>query len=223
MLCITATFLTLSRAGVLISFATLALTVGLFAYRSLRGHPKLLLIAAGSVLSGAVFIEIWGARLGYRVGMEGLSDIGRREAYLSTLSIIRDFPILGTGFGTFLDTFPHYRSALVSINGVWDRAHDTPLELTAEMGIPFILALSTLWVYAMALLIRGVFRRSRDAVLPLAGFAIALLGTLHSFVDFPLQIPSYAIIWAALVGLGLAQCFRSLPRPPLEWRGKVAV
>jgi hypothetical protein len=213
LLCITAAFMTLSRAGVLLSLGTLVLTLAIFAYRWLRGHPKLPLITALSLVLGVVFVEVWGGRLGFRIGTEGLTDIGRGQAYLSTLAIIRDFPVLGTGFGTFAQVFPEYRSALVSINRTWDWAHSTPLEIAAELGLPFMALLVLFWFYCVILLLRGVFLRNRDAVLPLAGFAIVLLGTLHSSVDFPLQIPGYAIVWAALAGMGLAQCFGSRPAP----------
>ena len=51
--------------------------------------------------------------------MEGFVDQGRLETYRSTLRMIADHPWFGTGLGTFVWSFPAYRSD-VSMWGVWD-------------------------------------------------------------------------------------------------------
>lgn len=43
--------------------------------------------------------------------------------------------------------------------------------------------------------------------IPLAAFAVAVIGLSHSCVDFSLRIPGYAIVMLALVGAGLARSF----------------
>ena len=50
--------------------------------------------------------------------------------------MIADHPWFGTGLGTFVWSFPAYRSANISLWGVWDLAHSTPLELAADLGLP---------------------------------------------------------------------------------------
>ena len=42
-----------------------------------------------------------------------------------------------------------------------------------------------------------------------AWFSIALLGFAHSFVDFPLQIPGFAITVFGVIGACLARACRS--------------
>src|SRR5258705_416389 len=91
----------------------------------------------------------------------GPRPMGRRlEAYRSTLRIIADYPWFGTGWGTFAAIFPTYRSSNISIWGVWDIAHSTPLELAAELGIPLALLVAFAWVVGIVVLLRGT-RRSR--------------------------------------------------------------
>ena len=65
------------------------------------------------------------------------------------------------------------------------------------------------WLLIFGVLIRGALRRRRDGIVPLAALAVALIGLLHSMVDFSLQIPGYAIVAFAVVGVGLGQSFRT--------------
>jgi hypothetical protein len=92
--------------------------------------------------------------------------------------------------------------------GVWDIAHSTPLEIAAELGLPFAAAIVFAWLVALAVLVHGIRIRRRDLVLPLSAFSIALIALIHSTVDFSLQIPGYAIVVFAVVGAGLAQSLR---------------
>lgn len=204
-LCISAVFLTLSRAGVLLTLGTFSFCVATFTFRQLSGSPRLPLVASILVLGGAIFFEMWGGGVAYRIGMEGLSDNLRGETYRSTLAIISEFPLLGTGLGSFEEVFPAYRSPSMRTGPFMDRAHSTPLEFAAEMGLPLSCFAALVWLGLGARLVRGAFERKRDALVVVAGLGTGLLGTLHSFVDFPLQIPGYGIVWAALVATALAQ------------------
>jgi len=122
--------------------------------------------------------------------------------------MIADYPWFGTGLGTFASAFPPYRPADISMVGVWDRAHSTPLELAAELGIPFAAMIVVAWSVALVILACGGLRGSRrSSVVPLAALAVALIALLHSSIDFSLQVTGYAIVAFALVGIGLAQSF----------------
>lgn len=92
---------------------------------------------------------------------------------------------------------------------MWDLAHSTPLELVADLGIRLAAAIGLGWILILALLIRAARRRRRDGIVPLAALSVALIGLLHSMVDFSLQIPGYAIVAFAVVGVGLGQSFRT--------------
>jgi hypothetical protein len=67
-------------------------------------------------------------------------------------------------------------------------------------------------VTILVTLICGVRHRSRDLIVPISALAVAMLATLHSLVDFSLQIPGYGIVALALIGTGLAQSFSSRSR-----------
>jgi O-antigen ligase len=147
-----------------------------------------------------------------RFDLEGLADEGRLETYRSTLRMIADHPWFGTGLGTFAYAFPAYRSANVSVWGVWDLAHNTLLEVAADMGLPIAALVVVAWLVIFAVLIRGALIRRRDLIVPVAALSVGLLAVLHSLVDFTLQMPGYAIVAMSLIGAGLAQSFPSEKR-----------
>ena len=123
--------------------------------------------------------------------------------------MIADHPWFGTGLGTFVWSFPAYRSANVSMWGVWTFAHSTPLELAADLGLPLAGLIGLAWLVVLVVLMRGVRTRRNDRIVPAGALAVAILGLAHSVIDFSLQIPGYAIVVFALVGAGLAQSFSS--------------
>jgi O-antigen ligase len=154
-------------------------------------------------------LQILGGNVSGRFDAQGLSDEGRLETYRSTLRMIADHPWFGTGLGTFVWSFPAYRSANVSMWGVWDKAHSTPLELASDLGLPLAGLIVVAWLIVLGVLIWGMRTRRRDLIVPVGALAVATIGLTHSFIDFSLQIPGYAIVVFALVGAGLAQSFSS--------------
>ena len=93
--------------------------------------------------------------------------------------------------------------------GVYDRAHNTLLELAAEAGIPLASLVLIAWMIGVGVLVHGVRTRLRDRIIPAAALAVAALAGLHSLVDFSLQIPGFAIVAFGLLGAGVAQSFRT--------------
>ena len=122
--------------------------------------------------------------------------------------MIADHPWFGTGLGTFVWSFPAYRSD-VSMWGVWEFAHSTSLELAADLGLPLTGLIGLAWLVVLVVLIRGVRTRRNDRIVPAGALAVVILSLAHSSIDFSLQNPGYAIVVFALVGAGLAQSFSS--------------
>ena len=58
--------------------------------------------------------------------------------------------------------------------------------------------------------LRGVRRRHRDWVFPATGVAASVLVALHATVDFSLQIPAVAILYACIMGVACAQSYSSM-------------
>lgn len=208
-LCLAAMFMTGSRAGVVLSLVALILAFSAFFRRDLPRRSGLAIALAGSSAVALLLLSVMGGRVNARFNLEGPVDEGRLETYRSTLHMIANHPWFGTGQGTFAYAFPAYRSPNVSMWGVWDMAHNSLLEIAADMGLPIAVLVVAAWLIIFAVLIRAVYVRRRGLVVPVAALSVALLGVLHSMIDFSLQIPGYAIVALALVGTGLAQSFPS--------------
>jgi O-antigen ligase len=206
-LCLAAMFMTGSRGGVLLSLFAMVVAFVVFFRRDLPRVASIGLALVGAGAVALVLLQFLGGNVEGRIDAEGLVEQGRLAAYQSTLRIIADYPWFGTGLGTFTSIFPAYRSANISIVGVWNVAHSTPLESAAEVGIPLALVIAVGWLVALIVLARGTRRSRRETVVPLAALGVSLIALLHSSIDFSLQVAGYAIVVFALVGVGLAQSF----------------
>jgi O-antigen ligase len=213
LVCLAATFMTRSRAGILLSLVILVVAFGAYSWRYLPPRRLAMAIAASGILGLGVLVALGGGVM-ERFDEQGLTDRGRWEMYGSTLRMIADHPWFGTGLGTFALNYPAYRSDAITMWGIWDRAHSTPLELAAELGLPLAVAIAVALAVALGVLIYGIRIRRRDHVIPTAALSVALLALLHSLIDFPLQIPGYAIVVFALTGAGLSQSFPSRNAAP---------
>jgi len=207
--CFVALLMSGSRAGVTVSMLILVGAFTLFFRRDLPKRSGLALLAASATGVALVLVQFLGGAVNQHFDAQNLSDEGRLAVYRSTLQMIANRPWFGTGLGTFAWSFPGYRSTEVSLSSVFDLAHSTPLELAADLGIPLAAAIGLGWIFILVVLTRAALRRRRDGVAPLAALSVALIGLLHSMVDFSLQIPGYAIVAFAVVGCGLGQSFRN--------------
>jgi hypothetical protein len=204
-LTLSASFMTGSRLGT--STTLLAVAGGALSYYRvwLRSWRAAVMAVLAMVGAAVLLSSVLGGSVNARFDTGGFSGGGRVEAYRSTLEIIREYPLFGTGLGTFRWVFPEYHSRDVPIGGVWDRAHSTPLELAAEMGLPFAGLIAAVWAVVMTCLARAMARRRRDRIFPVMAFWAGMLGLLHSLLDFSLQIPGFSISIMVLLGIGLAQ------------------
>ena len=216
------TFMTRSRAGSLLTMAVLALVTALYLARELKQRRNIFIAAIALVAIGALGLEFAGGRLTSELETRGIYDAGRATTWLSSLHIVADHPWLGTGLGTFVSIFPSYRSPEGGVWGVWDRAHSTPIELLVEMGIPFSILVFGAWILMLWSMLRASFVDNRSRIYVVAGLGILVLGTLHSLVDFPLQIPGFSVFCGILGGTGFAAAllrpavadYVRLPTPP---------
>jgi O-antigen ligase len=203
--CIQAMLFTGSRAGILLGlFSCGASLVALRWHKVTKG--ALLTFVLAFALVAVLLVQTVGVD---RFRQEGLSDYSRLATYRATIEMISQRPLFGWGLGTFAWAYPPNRSPDASIIGVWDRAHNSWLELAAEGGLPLATLVGTFWLYICYRLARGTAERRRDRYIPAAAFGFVALGICHSLIDFSIQIPGFAIVLSAVAGAGLAQ---SVPR-----------
>ncbi|MGJ5206496.1 O-antigen ligase family protein [Bradyrhizobium sp. HKCCYLR20261] len=205
LICLVCVMLTGSRAGLVLSLAGALAAAALLLRRQITSGRGLVWGLGSALMAMAAALALLGGQVTERIGAHGITGGGRLETYAATWRMIRDHPLLGTGLGSFRYVFPRYRGAEPSIWGIWDRAHSTPLELAAELGLPLAGMISVAWIVVFVLLGRGAVERRSGAIFPIAGLVCGGMAVLHSLVDFSLQIPGFAVPVLSLVGVGLAQ------------------
>jgi O-antigen ligase len=208
-ICLLATFMTGSRAGVSVSLLGFVVAVVAFFYHDLAGRRGVFIAVGAGCGLALLTLYFLAGNVVARFFEAGVIDHNRLSLYRSTLRMIADRPWFGTGLGTFASAFPAYRSDDISMYGVYDRAHSTLLELAAEAGLPLASIVVIGWMIAFGVLAHGVRTRRRYRIIPAAALSVGLLAALHSLVDFSLQIPGFAIVVLGLLGVGVAQSFSS--------------
>jgi O-antigen ligase len=198
-----------SRGGIMASVAGL---LALIVMTSLRGRNVIAAIASLlGLLAAGVAIFVFGDFFAGRLLAFGFNAADRLAVYKLTILSILDAPWKGFGYGTFEYVFPLYRDNSLSPFGVWDKAHNTYLEMVQGLGIPVAaLFLSMLLMLAVRCGYAALTRIS-SATAPLVATAATVIVVLHSFVDFSMQIQAVALTWTALLGAGVAQ----------SWSGRV--
>jgi tetratricopeptide (TPR) repeat protein len=130
---------------------------------------------------------------------------GRAEIWATVVPAVRDFPLLGTGYGTFEFVELHYRRGPARTGWVYEHAHNDYLEALVEGGVVRLLLSVAAVLYVYRLGWRALRRHRGRAA---AGLVLgALLGftavVAHSAVDFGLHVPAVAAL-AAVVAAHIA-------------------
>jgi O-antigen ligase len=140
-----------------------------------------------------------------RIAQQGFHDSSRVAVYTIAMRSILDAPLLGYGYGTFVDVFPMFRDQSVGTLDKWEMAHNTYLEVFQGLG----LVLGSMLVASIVLLalrcVRGAMTRQESEMIPCVAAGVTFLVGAHSLIDFSLQIQSIAITFMALLGAGVAQ------------------
>jgi len=198
---LTALFLSLSRGGIM-SFA-----VAVVAFCTLIGFTRLRAIMGRgwrimtSVLVITFIFLMW---LGLDPILNRLSDISspaRYEVYENTINMAKDFPVFGTGIGTFQYIYQMYKTSQGQL--YYDHAHNDYLELISDCGlVGFVIVLSGFIMFFWKTLARWWERRHHYAKGVTMGGVCGIIAILaHSFTDFNLHIPANALFLSIILGL----------------------
>ena len=162
------------------------------------------IILFGALLVGVTAFAFGDVLVG-RIAQQGFRDSSRLAVYTIAMRSILDAPLLGYGYGTFVDVFPMFRDQSVGTFGKWEMAHSTYLEVFQGLGLLFGSMLVASIVLLALRCVRGAMTRQENEMLPCVAAGIAFLLGAHSLIDFSLQIQSIAITFMAVLGAGVAQ------------------
>jgi len=203
-----------SRGGWLAALAGLVLFLGWGGWRGLSPWPRVALV--GLALGAFVLIGLkWLpdrlsiARSVVQDEQTGETQVDvtlgeRTPLWAATLRIIRDYPLFGTGPGTWRWFHGRYREPAVQENP--DYAHSDLLQLVSDYGVVGLaLVLGALLVFYRHALRVAQYSPSADQRSFAVGSALAVsMILLHGLVDFNLHITANALLFAALLGLTAA-------------------
>jgi len=118
----------------------------------------------------------------------------------NTIQILKDFPLFGSGLGTFAQIFPMYRT--FHFRGLVTHAENDFLQLASEVGLVGFGLLAILFLFLF--IKKGLRIRSETSPQRYIGIG-ALTGILalmfYSLVEKNLQVPANALLYAFLWGL----------------------
>lgn len=196
---------TLSVSGI----AILLVVCGVFSRRltrRARSTPGRLLVRAGLiVLPLAAFGWVGFDVVSEELAMASWPDIGGRvPIWRDTAGIVRDFPVTGTGLNTYGMAMLAYQTQRPDVHVV--EAHNDYLQLVAEggllLGLPIFVAAA-----AFVREVRSRFREAADDVrlhwLRVGAVAGLLALAAQSLVDFSLQMPGNAVLFALLMAIAV--------------------
>lgn len=202
-----ALLLTKSRAGIASSLFGVALLTAIVAFLQLRRRASALVAAALTILlllGGTALFILYGGLVVRRLELEGLTDEARLCVYTSTWRAIETNFWHGAGLGTFQDVLPSYRLPACKLYGYWDAAHNSLLEGWLGLGAAFLVCAALVYYKLLRTFLHGIRERRRLRFVPLSCLCALVVVTLHSLVDFSLQIPGVAVMVAATLGAGCA-------------------
>jgi len=194
--------LSLSRGGITSSTVALVFMGGMMVVRKKRSSVimivvlcscalfYLLWLGMGPVVERLGTLRYWDTTMGYRL-----------QTWQGAIDMIRDFPLLGTGLGTFIYVFPRYQTIGASV--VFDHAENDYVEFFSDLGL---IGGALLWIglfgFLLWVLNRWSARRHPAVVgLCLGSITGAVSLLFHSFVDFNLHIPANALLFFALLAV----------------------
>jgi len=201
LLMITGVTMTNSRAGLTALFVGLVVA-GLMMMRSQKaGLQRFIPLISTLVILLVVVVAGGQTWKGFKKLSRDLDDgIARIQRWPSVLEMAGDFPLLGTGMGTFRWAyFPYDKEA----NQWVTHAHNDVLETATDAGlVGFILIMGAFFAFSAAVLFRWRERRRVSVRLLAAGGVAAITAAFfHSFFDFSLRIPSNALVLVIIMTL----------------------
>ncbi len=173
--------------------------------RSKRAIVTVLLIALTGYLGAA---SVLGLNVGHRtLNLEqDASTSARMQLWKSTIRIVQDHPITGTGWGTFASQYPAYRDPHEKTTA-GGYTHNDYLQLASEGGIPALVLLVGLLASLLLQLKRSLTSKQTPHALEATGL---LLATVALFIHASLNFIFYFAFMNILAGLFAARAIQLL-------------
>ncbi|MHC4600908.1 MAG: O-antigen ligase family protein, partial [Planctomycetota bacterium] len=213
-----------SRTGIL-GFAVGGCFLALFLVRKLGTKWRAVAAGTAVVLAFCLYLGVDPVLDRYALLMED-REVDRVKAWEMGGEIAKDFPVAGTGLGTFRRVSPLYQPP--DLRGGYFQTHNDYVNMASDMGFPglaLVLGILAAWG---AVTWRGLSRPGRvRPIFSAAALAAAGAMAVHSFADFNLQVSAIAFHMALVAGVGMAaaglpESRHTSPPPSSEEGGEAA-
>lgn len=206
---ITAFFLSLSRGGIVaLSLSMLFFGIMLLLRSSTKGRGWAIVCIFLVILFSVGWFG-WKPMIGIIEKFESLKNregsmVSRVNNWKDSVGMVRDFPLFGTGLGTYEHVYPRYRTVPGELK--WEHAHNDYVEGAVELGIAGLMA----GIYALGAFYLMMFRvlRQRKSLgsrlLGIGGMTGITAMAIHSLMDFNLHIGANGLFFSFLIGFSIA-------------------
>ena len=156
-----------------------------------------------------IFISLYigiGATL-ERFALDKLLRANRPTYWANTIDIVSEFPLFGTGLGTFPSIYPDYEAGGVPMRLY--HAHNDYLEYLSELGVVGLILLlgGIIFMVINSFLIWRVRRYPEVKGLALGGIVAIICILVHSITDFNLQIPANMMLFSVVLSMTIVTAF----------------
>jgi len=142
-----------------------------------------------------------------RFSIENISQGGRVNFWKNIVTVVGDYPLFGSGLGTFGSVYPAYSDDI--LYGKLVHAHNDYLEYLSELGIFGMAFLFGLIAYLLVISVRTWKQRRNPNVKGLVlGCIISIVAIgVHSLADFNLHIPANMLLFTVILSLTVVVSF----------------
>jgi O-antigen ligase len=202
---VVALVMTRSRMGNTAFFTSLLVAGGVALALSRHAPRATVVLIASLIVIDIAIIGTWFGveRTFKRIAETTTQQVEERvDPSVYAVKIFEDYPLFGTGGGTFYTAFTRYRGH--DIDAYYDHVHNDYVQFLTETGA---IGIGLIGPFALGALVCAVLAqaRRRDPLARGVAFGVVMgivaLG-IHSTVDFNLQIPANAFIFVILLALG---------------------
>ncbi len=187
-------FYSLSRGGILGYASSLIFFGFLIRHRkSLRKRAMPLIVVGVLALSIAAIAGM--SRIEDRFREIGETEnIPRLDIWDDSINMAKDFPVLGTGAGTFRSVYPIYQTKYPLT--IFEHAENDYIETLTDTGIAGLLILFLMIVTFFYSALKAWRKRQNSFVkcMGAGGVSSCVAILIHGFTDFNLRIPANALL-----------------------------
>lgn len=204
--------LTLSRSAAA-GLSAAALTAGWLGRRRIRlertNAPAVAVLVGIALLLGAAFIDIdaWMSRLQHSWGLMDAGGFSRMTIWRESLPIMRDFPLTGTGAGTYGAAMAEYQQTRPWVGSMqqfahFNNAHSHYVQLAVEGGLLLTLPVIAAMALVARLGLKAIRADNGEMFWMRIGAASGLVGlAVQSIWEVALLLPANAVMAGVLAGL----------------------